>query len=594
MEQRNIIIAAVISIAIIFAFQFFYEMPRMQQQQEQMARQQPATPAPGQTAPGEIAPGQASPDGSGPSLAPAAPEMAVPAFVERGTAIAASDRVKIESPRLAGSISLKGARIDDIVLKSYHLTVEDGSPNIVLLSPAGTKDAYYAGFGWLASQGVAVPGPDTLWRADGETLSPRAPVNLTWDNGQGLRFTQTFAIDENYMFSVSQKVENSGQAAVELFPYGVISRTGTPVISGFYILHEGLIGVLEGTAEDEGTLKEISYGDVADDGEIGFDSTGGWLGITDKYWLVTLVPDQKAQIAARFAHTLRGQTDVYQADYRAGAVSVAPGATVESAAQLFAGAKEVRVLDHYQEEAGIQRFDRAVDFGWFYFLTKPIFYVLDYIFRAVGNFGIAILVLTIMIKAILYPLANKSYKAMSRMKLLTPEMTKLRERFKEDKARLNQEMMALYKREKVNPAAGCLPIVVQIPIFFALYKVLFVTIEMRHAPFFGWIQDLSAPDPTSVLNLFGLLPYAVPDLGPLQILSIGVWPIIMGITMFLQQKLNPAPPDPIQARIFMMLPIVFTFMLGQFAAGLVIYWAWNNILSIAQQRLIMWRMGVKP
>ena len=585
MDQRNIIIAAVISIAIIFGFQFFYEMPRMKEQQEALEQQQAAQTA--QT------PGQTAPDVTS-GTAPALPEATAPAVLDRAAVIAEGGRVKIDSPRLAGSIALKGARIDDLVLKGYRLTVEKNSPNIVLLSPAGTKDAYYAGFGWLAGQGIATPGPDTVWQADGGTLSPQSPVTLAWDNGQGLRFSQTFSIDENYMFSVTQKVENTGQGAVELFPYGVISRTGTPSIAGFYILHEGLVGVLEGTADSEGTLKEVSYSDVAEDGEIPYESVGGWLGITDKYWLVSLIPDQEAAINARFAHTLRGQTDVYQADYRAGSVSLAPGASAESSARLFAGAKEVRVLDRYDEAGGIQKFDLAVDFGWFYFLTKPIFYVLDYLYRAIGNFGLAILALTVIIKAVLYPLANKSYKAMSRMKLLTPEMTKLRERFKDDKARLNQEMMGLYKREKVNPAAGCLPILVQIPIFFALYKVLFVTIEMRHAPFYGWIQDLSAPDPTSILNLFGLLPYAVPDLGPLAILSIGVWPIIMGITMFLQQKLNPAPPDPIQARIFMMLPIVFTFMLGQFAAGLVIYWAWNNILSIAQQRLIMWRMGVKP
>ncbi len=585
MDQRNIIIAAVISIAIIFGFQFFYEMPRMKQQQQALEQQQAeqTAPTPGQTTPSPT-----------PGTAPALPETAAPAVLDRTAVIAEGGRVKIDSPRLSGSIALKGARVDDLVLKHYRLTVEEDSPNIILLSPAGTKDAYYAGFGWLAGQGVAAPGPDTLWQADGATLSPQSPVTLSWDNGQGLRFSQTFAIDENYMFSVTQKVENTGQSPVELFPYGVISRTGTPHISGFYILHEGLVGVLEGTADSEGTLKEVSYSDVAEDGEIPYDSVGGWLGITDKYWLVSLIPDQKAAINARFAHTLRGQTDVYQADYRATALTLAPGASAESSSHLFAGAKEVRLLDRYRDELAIPLFDRGVDFGYLWFFTKPIFYVLDYIYKAIGNFGIAILVLTVLIKGLLYPLANKSYRAMSRMKLLTPEMTKLRERFKEDKARLNQEMMALYKREKVNPAAGCLPIVVQIPIFFALYKVLFVTIEMRHAPFFGWIQDLSAPDPTSVLNLFGLLPFAVPDLGPLHILSIGVWPIIMGITMFLQQKLNPAPPDPIQARIFMMLPIVFTFMLGQFAAGLVIYWAWNNILSIAQQRLIMWRMGVKP
>jgi YidC/Oxa1 family membrane protein insertase len=305
------------------------------------------------------------------------------------------------------------------------------------------------------------------------------------------------------------------------------------------------------------------------------------------------------QVTGRFAHTTRDETDIYQTDYRGGAMTLAPGATAETSGRLFAGAKQVRLLDRYGEEFGIPLLDRSVDFAGYlgYFLTliaKPLFYVLDFIYRLVGNFGVAILLLTVLVKLAFFPLANKSYRAMSKMKLLTPEMTKLRERFKDDKARLNQEMMALYKREKVNPAAGCLPIVVQIPVFIALYQVLYVTIEMRHAPFFGWIQDLSAPDPTSILNFFGLAPWGVPDLGPLQILSIGIWPIIMGVTMWLQQRLNPTPPDPVQARIFMMLPIVFTFMLGQFAAGLVIYWAWNNILSIAQQRLIMWRMGVKP
>ncbi|HLB80104.1 MAG TPA: membrane protein insertase YidC, partial [Dongiaceae bacterium] len=398
----------------------------------------------------------------------------------------------------------------------------------------------------------------------------------------------SFALDDNYLFTITQRVENGGTMPVTLFPYGLISRTGTPDVLGFFILHEGLIGVFDGT------LEEVDYDDVRDAGVQEYAGAGGWLGITDKYWLVALVPDQGDQVSGRFAHTLRADTDVYQADFRGDGVTLAPGASVEAGSRLFAGAKEVRLLDRYRDELGIPLFDRAVDFGWFYFLTKPIFYLLDYLNGLLGNFGVAILLLTIAIKGLFFPLANKSYKAMSRMKLLAPEMTKLRDRFKEDKPRLNQEMMALYKREKVNPAAGCLPIVIQIPVFFALYKVLFVTIEMRHAPFFGWIRDLSAQDPTSILNLFGLAPWGIPDLGPLQLLSIGVWPIIMGVTMFLQQKLNPAPPDPIQARIFMMLPIVFTFMLAQFPAGLVIYWAWNNVLSIAQQWVIMRRMGVKP
>jgi YidC/Oxa1 family membrane protein insertase len=332
-------------------------------------------------------------------------------------------------------------------------------------------------------------------------------------------------------------------------------------------------------------------------GTIDYASTGGWIGITDKYWLVSLIPDQKDAVKAQFIHAMQQGSDLFQADFaQANPSQLAPGSSAETSSRLFAGAKEVRLLDRYRDGLGIPLFDRAVDFGWFYFLTKPIFFLLDFLNGVVGNFGIAILLLTVAIKLLFLPLANRSYRAMSKMKALGPEMTKLRERYKDDKAKLNTEMMALYKREKVNPAAGCLPIVIQIPVFFSLYKVLFVTIEMRHAPFFGWIKDLSSPDPTSILNLFGILPWAVPDLsafGPLHLLSIGIWPIIMGVTMFLQQKLNPAPPDPVQARIFMLLPVIFTFMLGQFAAGLVIYWAWNNLLSIAQQRFIMWRMGVK-
>ncbi len=485
---------------------------------------------------------------------------------------------------------MRGGRIDDLVLARYRETAQPHGKNIVLLSPEGAAGAYYADFGWLAPAGAApaLPDPETLWRADRDVLAPGDPVTLTWDNGEGLKFTRTFALDDTYLFTVTQRVENSGVSPVTLHPYALVSRTGTPATLGFYILHEGLIGVLDGT------LQEIKYKKVAESGAIPFDSAGGWLGITDKYWLVALVAGKDDPIRAQFTHAKRGETDVYHADYSGAAVAVAPGASAASTTRLFAGAKEVRLLDRYRDQFAIPLFDRGVDFGWFYFLTKPIFYALDYLSRVTGNFGIAILLLTIAIKLLFYPLANKSYRAMSRMKLLAPEMTKLKERYKDDRQRINQEMMALYKREKVNPAAGCLPIVIQIPVFFSLYKVLFVTIEMRHAPFFGWIKDLSAPDPTSFINFFGLAPWAVPDLGPLQLISLGVWPLIMGLTMWLQQKLNPTPPDPIQARIFMLLPIVFTFMLARFPAGLVIYWAWNNVLSIAQQRLIMWQMGVKP
>ncbi len=574
MEQRNLIIAVVISIVILVGFQFLvghFAPP-------------PPPPTEQQTAPGteEVEQPPAGP-------APSAPGAAVGGvtLVERPAALAQSPRVAIRSPRLTGSISLEGGRIDDLVLADYKVDVKPGSANVVLLSPKGTKDAYWADFGWVAARGDGLELPDasTVWQADSDALTPERPVTLNWDNGAGLSFSQTIALDRDYMFTVTQRVENSGGATATLFPYGLISRFGTPPLLGFFILHEGLIGVLNGT------LEEVDYSDLQDEGAQSRESAGGWVGITDKYWLAAMIPDQQQKIEASFAHG--AQTDTYQAAFRGAGMTLAPASAVESQSRFFAGAKEVRLLDRYRDTLGIPLFERAVDWGWFWFLTRPIFYVLDEIYGALGNFGVAILVLTIVIKLLFYPLANKSYRAMSKMKALAPEMMKLRDRFKDDRQRLNQEMMGLYKREKVNPASGCLPIVIQIPVFFALYKVLFVTIEMRHSPFFGWIKDLSAPDPTSILNLFGLLPYSIPELGPLQLVSIGIWPIIMGVTMYLQQKLNPTPPDPIQARIFMMLPIVFTFMLAQFPAGLVIYWAWNNILSIAQQRAIMWRMGVK-
>jgi YidC/Oxa1 family membrane protein insertase len=410
-------------------------------------------------------------------------------------------------------------------------------------------------------------------------LTADDPVTLTWTNDAGLKFTRTVAVDENYMFTVTQRVENTSGEAVTLHPYALVSRHGTPQTSGFFILHEGPIGVFDDT------LKEVDYDELREEGVISQTSTGGWIGITDKYWLAAVIPaDQAAPIEARFVHHRSDNIDIYQTDFMGGGVAIGPGETVESTSRIFAGAKRARLLDHYAQTYNIPHFDRAIDFGWFYFLTKPLFYFLIYIQSYVGNFGIAILVLTVVIKLVFFPLANKSYKAMSQMRRLQPEMLKLRERFGDDKMRLNQEMMALYKREKVNPASGCLPMVIQIPVFFALYKVLFVIIEMRHAPFFGWINDLSAPDPTSIFNLFGLIPIDLP-----QFLTIGAWPLIMGVTMFLQQRLNPQPPDPVQARIFMVLPVVFTFMLAHFPAGLVIYWTWNNVLSIIQQWVIMRR-----
>ena len=374
---------------------------------------------------------------------------------------------------------------------------------------------------------------------------------------------------------------NTGAKPATLYPYGLLSRRGTPEVTGFYILHEGLMGVFGGT------LEEIDYDEIQDQVQVKKTAQGGWIGITDKYWLSALVPDQKVKGNSRFTYRKESGDDLYQVDYLSNPLTVAPGGTVESRNRLFTGAKEVTIIDAYNEDLGIDRFDLAIDFGWFYFLTKPIFYALLYINEVVLNFGLSILLLTVAIKIVFFPLANKSYTSMSKIKKLQPEVNKLRERFGDDKTKLNEEMMALYKRENANPASGCLPILIQIPVFFALYKVLFVNIEMRHAPFFGWIMDLSVADPTSVFNLFGMIPWTPPDF-----LMVGVWPLIMGASMYLQQKLNPQPSDPMQAKIFQFLPIIFTFLLARFPAGLVIYWAWNNILSMAQQWVIMRRMGI--
>jgi YidC/Oxa1 family membrane protein insertase len=565
-EQRNLILAIVLSVGIILAFQYFYEAPRMRERQAEAER------AASQVVQGEQAPAGQVPGAGG--AMPARP-------MTREQALALSPRVRIDNGAVHGSIALKGARFDDVSLVRYRETVAPDSPEIVLLSPPGSPSPYFAEHGWVAADAsVAVPGADTLWTAEGDRLTAKDPVTLRWDNGQGLSFAKRIELDPDYMFTVKRSVTNSSDRPVTLYPYGLISRWGTPPTLGYYILHEGPIGVFDGS------LQEYKYGTVAEDGQVQFDSTGGWMGITDKYWLTSLVPQQDLALKGGFRHVAEG--DRYQADYRGPGLTIAPGQTVEVTDRLFAGAKVVTKLDEYADRYGIPLFDRAVDFGWFYFLTKPIFYLLHWINAAVGNYGIAILILTLLVKAAFFPLADKSYRAMAQMKKLQPEMQNLRERFGDDKVRMNQELMNLYKKEKVNPVSGCLPILVQIPVFFALYKVLFFTIEMRHAPFFGWIHDLSAPDPTSLFNLFGLLPFTPP-----QMLMIGVWPLIMGFTMWLQQKLNPQPADPMQARVMQFLPVMFTFLFATFPAGLVIYWSWNNILSIAQQWAIMKRMGVK-
>jgi YidC/Oxa1 family membrane protein insertase len=588
LDQRNLIIAIVISIAIVLGFEFFYNLPRVERekaarQQEAAQTQAQAPAAPGAPAQAPSAPGAVPPSAPGVPTAPTAPAASVAA-----AAAAQQPRVKIEAPHVSGSIRLAGARVDDLKLTSYRQTVDPGSPPITLLAPQGTAEPYFAEFGWVAATpGAVVPSSETMWTADRDTLTADRPVTFTWDNGQGLRFERRYAIDRNYMFQVTQRVVNTGGTPVDLHPFGLVSRHGTPHTAGFYILHEGPIGVFNST------LAEYSYGDLKDKKAIEKKTTTGWIGITDKYWLVALIPDQGKEKTARFTHTSVANADRYQVDYLDPAMSVPAGGSVEITNRMFAGAKEVRLLDQYAADLKIDRFDLAVDWGWFRFLTKPIFIALDYFYRLLGNFGLAILLLTVIIKGLFFPLANKSYKAMSKMKLLQPEMEKLREKYGEDRQRMSQELMDLYKKHGANPMAGCLPIVIQIPVFFALYKVLFITIEMRHAPFYGWIKDLSHYDPTSVFNLVGLLPWSPPELYLLGG-TIGAWPLIMGATMFLQQKLNPQPPDPVQAKIFMLMPIFFTFLLATFPAGLVIYWAWNNVLSVTQQWVIMKRMGAAP
>ncbi|MBX7146875.1 MAG: membrane protein insertase YidC [Alphaproteobacteria bacterium] len=572
MDQRNVILAVVISLLILLGFQYFVELPRQKELAQNQQNTNLANPPVDQAKLSNQNVSSQSPS--------------TPTFKTRTEALATSPRIKIISSKVEGSISLQGGRIDDLSLLHYREQPSVTSPNIVLLNPVGLENSYFIDWGWLADGQIKVPTQDTLWRTTDQELRPNHPVTLTWDNGQGLVFERIYKLDENYLFTIEQKVENKGNNLVNLYPFGKIIRYGTPHTSGYYILHEGLLGVFDGS------LKEMTYKDLRKKGTFTTTTQGGWLGITDKYWLTALLPAQNQKYKPTFTYGQKNnspsaQDEYFQADFVGDLTPLNPGAEINTTLNLFAGAKEVKLLDSYRDQMSMPLFDRAVDFGWFYFLTKPIFYLMDTIYDFVGNFGISILLLTVIIKLLLFPLANKSYRAMSKMKNLAPEIARLKERYGQDRQKLNQEMINLYKREKANPASGCLPILIQIPVFFALYKVLFVTIEMRHAPFFGWIVDLSSPDPTSILNLFGLLPWAVPTTGFLAALNIGIWPLIMGITMYFQQKLSPTPPDPIQAKVFMMLPIVFTFMLAHFPAGLVIYWAWNNFLSISQQQLII-------
>ena len=592
-DNKNTILAIALSALVLIAWQFFFAMPQEKARQEKLQAEQltqkqqtPAQPS---------QPGQPVPIPAQPGLPQAPGQTAqTPADIaaNRDAALAKSPRVPIATDSLQGSIALKGGRIDDLALVKFRETVDPKSPPIVLLSPSGSPDPFYAEFGWTNAAGanVKVPAADTVWtQASSGALRIDHPVALTYDNGEGLEFRRTIAIDDKYLFTIKDEVANKSEKPVSLFPFALISRHGTPKTLGYYILHEGLIGKFG----DEGS-KEVTYKTIEDKKINTFNATNAWLGITDKYWAAVLLPKTDAHVIANFRADKLGTLETYQTDYLLDARTIAPGATATADARLFAGAKEVRVVNDYEKKLELNHFDLLIDWGWFYFITKPLFFVIDYIYRLVGNFGVAILLVTVLIKGLFFPLANKSYASMAKMKAVQPQMAALKARYPDDKAKQQQELMALYKKEKINPLAGCLPIAIQIPVFFSLYKVLFVTIEMRHAPFFGWIHDLSAPDPTNLFTLFGLIPFdptVLPVIGPF--LHLGAWAIIMGITMWAQMKLNPTPPDPTQAMIFNWMPLIFTFMLATFPAGLVIYWAWNNSLSVLQQSVIMRKHGAK-
>jgi YidC/Oxa1 family membrane protein insertase len=593
-DQKNMILAIGLSVLVIIGWQYFIGGPQLDKQRQEQQLKQKQAQQPQQ--PGALPQAQPQP-GAAPGAVPQVPGQAgAPAInqtLTRESVVAAAPRVAIDTPTVKGSISLRGGRLDDLALIKYRETVDPKSPPIVLLAPAGSPHPYYADFGWVAGAGsnVKVPTPDTIWTQSGAgTLGVGRPITLTFDNGEGLEFRRVVHVDENYLFTVEDSVVNRGAEPVTLYPYGLILRHGRPELLGYVILHEGPIGFLADKLQDP------SYSDLESKKQITFPNVvNGWLGITDKYWAVTLLPAIDAKLQARFAANDLNGRKAYQADYLLDAVTIAAGGTGTAKGRVFAGAKEVALIDAYDKALNLNRFELLIDWGWFYFITKPMFWMLDYFYKLVGNFGIAILIVTVIIKIVFFPLANKSYASMAKMKAVQPQMVQIRERFADDKVKQQQALMELYKQERINPLAGCLPILIQIPVFFALYKVLFITIEMRHAPFFGWIRDLAAVDPTNLFSLFGLLPEPASYLGPVigAYLHIGIWPIIMGITMFFQMKLNPSPPDPTQKMIFDWMPLIFTFMLASFPAGLVIYWAWNNTLSVLQQSYIMKKHGTK-
>ena len=571
MESRNLILAIILSVGVLFIWSFFFEAP----EQEMLN--------------GEIESGDVSEVNSN--------ELDMEAIdeIERSLGIAENDnigldealsadkRVKIETDSIIGSINLKGLRIDDIVLKKYNETQEEFSEKIRVLRPIDTYDGYEVTFGWIKNQDAnfETPNAESVWKVSNNnaTLTSNNEVEFEWSNTTGQTFVTTIGLDEDYLFDITQEVKNNSKEAIIINNASKVTRKQAPSLSGMFILHEGLLGVLQEK------LELIDYDDLKDDEEtLNFESDNGWVGITDKYWLAALIPDQNKSFKAIYTYD-----NGYIAYYRSlNATKVAAGSDHIVESQIFIGAKEAKLIDRYQEDYGIYNFDLAIDWGWFYFLTKPLFNVIYFFSELSGNFGLAIIILTVITRIVFFPLANWSFISMAKMKMLQPEMTRIKELHKDDRAQQQQALMALYKKEKVNPISGCLPILIQIPFFFAIYKMLFVSIEMRHAPFYGWIQDLAAKDPTTIFNLFGLIPWDPPSF-----MIIGIWPVLMGLTMYIQQKLNPAPPDPIQARIFMFFPLFITILLAQFAAGLVIYWTTNNVLSIIQQWIINKRTTVK-
>ncbi len=592
-DKRNMILAILLSIIVLFGWQFFIIGPQLERQAklDQIAAEanivengvngvSDTTNLPTPSANANI----------NTNIVEQAPQQQGE-FADRLAAIASSPRVKIDTPSLIGSINLVGARLDDLELKKYNESVDDNSPIITYLSPANGPDGYFIDQGWVPAGGdIELPNSTTLWQVRGNaTLTEKSPVRLTFDNGEGLEFTRTYSLDENYLFSVTQTVKNLTGDDVALYPYSRIQRIGTPDVTNFFVLHEGAIGVL-----GEENLIEKKYKDLVKDLQIDAPSTGGWLGFTDKYWAAVIMPKQDVAINARFSWSNLAAKDIYQSSFVGqNAMIVSAGRTIEFETYMFAGAKVESIIDNYEQTYGFDRFELLIDWGWFHFITKPMFYAIRWLNELLGNFGLAILALTVGVKLIFFPLANRSYASMAAMRKVQPEMKALQARYKDDKMEQQKAVMELYKREKISPLSGCWPMLIQIPVFFSLYKVLFVTIEMRHAPFFGWIVDLAAPDPTRIFNLLGLLPYDpinIPLIG--TFLAIGIWPVLMGITMWVQFKLNPPPPDPTQAAIVAWMPVLFTFMLGTFPAGLVIYWAWNNFLSVTQQYFIMKRHGV--